>query len=280
MLVAVLTSVCSTLALGLLAAATQWGRNLVRRVIGRWQLDHRTLHSGWPVHLPPEGSGTGARVAVFCAPSRHFRRTRFDVAKAVAFAHNELAFAGRVAYSGVDDGIRIEPEQPDEPFDHAWVWQTGKLDLSVSIPIAIDPDGRRVLDVFELMKPVATVGHAIRSQAYLHVHALPRHRIHQRTDWMVGVSIESRLADFTSVPSWEALRFPIAAPPRLAADAKPFCPPTGYGTDRLRGSWRRPPSLDEVLITFLSAFLAQNGYHDFDSVVEETVRQAAARWPR
>jgi hypothetical protein len=267
----ILKSVAVAVVLSAIGAVWKWGRGPLANLLQRWRLDHQSLNTGpWQVYLPPSGTPSGVQVRVLCAPSRRQRRSRFDIGKAISFVERDLKFAGKVAYTGIDDGVRCEVESSPSTPDYAWACRNGMIDVCLTIPVTGESAGRRVLDVRPVLEVVATVHDAIRSSAYCEMLGLPRSRRRQRLDWLIGVSVESRQTDMQILDSWSDVKLADGALPRAVADQRPFCPANGYGTDQLRGGLR-PRSLEYILRTFLAAFLTANGYHDFEENVGQTV---------
>lgn len=187
---------------------------MLQKVIRRKQANHRALHAGpWQAHLPPESDSSDARILILCAPSHSLRESSFDVIRAIEFAQQRIDFVGEPAYSGVKDGVRL-----DAPCsrDFVWVCVNGTVHLSVTVPIVVGPDGRRSLDITELMRPLAAIARAVNSADYRLLHGLPRRAVRMKTDWLIGVSMYSQV-DGTPVPSWTELVFPKAS--RAARDA-------------------------------------------------------------
>jgi len=272
MLETVATSVLTALAVAVIAGVWKWGRPLARGLLSRWKLDHQALTTGaWAVHLPPDGSVDQAvRLRVVAAPSRTIRGTQFDVGMAIVFARDLLGVPGVVAFSGPSDGVRIEPEDGRENTNFAWVYPTGKVDIATTIPTTMT-NGRRQLEVMPLLRAVTVVFMAMTSTAYPALQGLGAWNRLRRMDWLIGASIECRLPDHQVVGSWDDLIFPSQVPSRVTRDRRPFCPTSGYGSAQLRGTWRRVSTLEVVLSSFLSGFLAENGYYDFDAAVAECV---------
>jgi hypothetical protein len=269
MLTAILSSVATAIVLSVLAVATTWGRGIVQKVIRRKQADHRALHAGpWQVHLPPESGSSDARILILCAPSHSLRESSFDVRRAIEFAQQRIGFVGEPAYSGVKDGVRLDAPCGGGFRDYVWVCVNGLVHLSVTVPVVVGPDGRS-LDVTELMRPLATVAGAVNSDDYRLLHGLRRRTVGMKTDWLIGVSVYSQV-DGMPVPSWTELVFPEASAPRVMPDRPPFCPPTGYAADQLQ-SWEVDRPIAELIRIFLGSFLAENGYHDFDSALEQII---------
>lgn len=260
-----------------LEGVTGWGRQLVRtirRVSERRRPDHRPLYSGaWPIHLPPDSNSPDVRITVFCAPSDTLRDPKLDLPSAVDFIRNQMGLVGEPAYSGVNDGVRVESAYHGGMSDYAWVCASGRLDLSVSIPVSDNGLGRRELDVIRLLAPIATVAEAVRSSRYDAIFGLTKTRRNRRFDWLIGVSMYSRI-DGSSVPSWEDVIFPSRPPARLVSNRPPFCPPTGFATEKLQ-NWDPASPTEELLATFLRSFLIENGYHDFDDAIADAVATVA-----
>jgi hypothetical protein len=268
---AILIPVATAIVLAALAVATRRGRAFLGEAIRRVQADHRSLHAGpWPVHLPPDADSSGARILILCAPSRSLINSNFDLLGAVEFARTRLGFGGEPAYSSLKDGVRLEKSCGGSFSDYIWVCTNGKLELSVTVSVITDPNGRRCLDVTELLNPLAAVAHAVSSADYRVLYGLPRRAVRMKTDWLIGVSTYSRLEGAAPLPSWSDLVFPEASPLRLVADRLPFCPPTGYAASELQ-SWEIDRPTPDLLRIFLRSFLLENGYHEVDPAIEQTV---------
>jgi hypothetical protein len=197
------------------------------------------------------------------------------VRRAIEFAQQRIGFVGEPAYSGVKDGVRLGAPRGGGSHDYVWVCINGLIYLSVTVPVVVGTDGRRNLDVTELMRPLATVAGAVNSDDYRLLHGLPRRRVGMKTDWLIGVSVYSQV-DGMPVPSWTELAFPETSAPRVMPDRPPFCPPTGYAADQLQ-SWEVDRPIAELLRIFLGSFLAENGYYDFDSALEQTISNFESR---
>jgi hypothetical protein len=274
MLTDVVGGVAVAVILGILGAARPWARKLPRTIRQRQESDHQPLHDGpWPIHLPPDSDTGDARLLVVCAPSKSYTRSEaFSPQQATIFARQQLKFVGEPAYSGVNEGVLLEASGSGPGFrDYVWVCANGKIELSVTLPILADAvTGRRRLDVLSLLTPLAIVGMAVRSPEYRQLHGLTHGVSRFRTDWMIGLSTYSRPDNSTSVPSWDDLVFPVTSPSRLVADRRPFCPPLGYAHSALQ-DWKISRPISGLLGAFLSSFLAENGYDDFDVVIAGTL---------
>ena len=271
---AIVTAVASGVVLAVLGAATRTGRQLLRKLWSRWQRPEPLPVNvePWPVHLPPDCDGPHARIVVVCTPSERFRTPSFDMNGAVQFARQNLRFCGEPAYSGIKDGVRLERKEDVGSFnDYVWVCVNGKLQLSVTVPVNTNADGHRCLDLLELLEPLSVVAEAIGSTEYRTLYGLPRNAARRKVNWLIGVSCYSRADGMMSVPSWNDLIFPGEPAPRLVADRPPFCPADGYGFAELC-EWRADRSLVDLLRIFLTSFFTENGYHDFQPAVEQTVR--------
>jgi hypothetical protein len=274
MLQAILTTVASSVILAILGAATRQGRQLLRNLwTGRQrQPEPLPLNTDpWPVHLPPDCDGPNARFVIVCAPNERLHSSSFDMSAAVQFARQSLQFVGEPAYSGVKDGVRLESKKDGGSFnDYVWVCVNGKLQLSVTVPVEANADGRRCLSLLKLLEPLSIVAEAVASAEYRKLYGLPGRTKRRRINWLLGVSIYSRAEAMMSVPTWNDLIFPGEPAPRMVTDRPPFCPVGGYAFPELR-EWRADQSLADLLRIFLRSFLAENGYHDFEPAVEETV---------
>jgi hypothetical protein len=274
----VVTSVVSAAAVGALGIAWRRGLALSAIMRGRHASDHQTLHAGpWPVHLPPDCDTADARLLVLCAPSRRLQATAFTPGAGVAFARQQLEFAGEVAYSSVNDGVRLEPSRASHGFsDYVWVCANGKIQLSVTVPIAIDArTGRRVLDILEVLRPLGKVAQAVGTGEYRQLYGLPTRAARMQTDWLIGVSMCSRPDATVSQPSWQDLVFPGVPASRLVTDRDPFCPPTGYAAGALQ-DWEITRPVADLLRVFVDSFLAENGYDDFQATVQSTIAAYSA----
>jgi hypothetical protein len=171
--------------------------------------------------------------------------------------------------------VRLGAPRSGGSSDHVWVCVNGKVHLSVTVPVVVGPDGRRTLDITDVMRPLATVARAVSSADFRLLHGLPRRAVRMTTDWIIGVSMYSQV-DGTPVSSWTELAFPEASAPRLVADRQPFCPPAGYAGEQLQ-NWGAHRPVPDLIRIFLESFLAENGYHDFDQALEQTVSNFQGR---
>jgi hypothetical protein len=224
------------------------------------------------------GNRSAVRVLVACAPSRSLRSASIDPDLAIPFIQSSFLgmFPDEPALSLPREGVKftVSPDgSPSEGF--AWAWASGRVDLSVLIGLEPGTDGRFVIPVLEILRPIALLAEAVSGPAYSRVYGGTRFRLPRRFDWFIAVSTDLlRPADGATVP-WNDLEFPGRSPKRAGASQYPFCPPAGYASSRLR-SWypRRPVS--ELLALFLDDFLKQNGYHAIGDAVADTIEAAAA----
>lgn len=278
MLAEIATCVVSAAAIGALGIAWRRGTALPIALRRRHEADHETLHAGpWQARLPPDCDTGDARLLVLCAPSRRIPAGDFSPSAGVKFAHEQLHFEGDVAYSSVNDGVRIEPPRTIHGFsDYVWVCANGKIQLSVTVPVATDPTtGRRVLDALGVMRSLDTVARAVGSREYRQLHQLPSSAARVKTDWLIGVSMYSRPDAIVSQSSWQDLQFAGVPASRLVADRDPFCPPTGYASSDLQ-DWEINRPVADLLRVLLRSFLAENGYDDFDAAIDALIATHAS----
>jgi hypothetical protein len=115
----------------------------------------------------------------------------------------------------------------------AWAWASGRVDLSAVIDLESRPDGRFVIPVLEILRPITMLAEAVSSPAYSDVYGKARTWLPRRFDWFIAVSIDLvRPGDGATVP-WDDLEFPCRRPQRASASRYPSCPPNGYASGRL-----------------------------------------------
>ena len=141
----------------------------------------------------------------------------------------------------------------------------------MTIPTTPADPGPIAISVLDIVHVVLRVLDAVRSPAYdttfgARVAGFPR-----RFDSAIAVSPTILGPGGTGSPFWQQLDFPGASPPRVGSEQQAFCPPSGYAAQALRNwSVRRPAS--DLLRVFLRDFLYQNGYHNIDEAVDDTLQ--------
>ena len=276
----VVIGVIGALAVAAVGAGLKWGKAVLTAVMRRVRPDHRTLTArpAWSlVASGVSGNRSAVRVLVACAPSRSLRHASIDPDLAIEFIRSSFPgmFPDEPALSLPREGVKFTVSPEGSPSDgFAWAWASGRVDLSALITLEPRPDGRFVIPVLEILRPVALLAEAVSGPAYPRVYGKTRTRLARRFDWFIAVSTDLvRPSDGATVP-WSDLEFPGRRPKRAGASQYPFCPPGGYASSRLRG-WNPRRSVSELLALFLDDFLKQNGYHAIGDAVTDTTEAAA-----
>lgn len=277
----VVIGVIGALAVAAVGAGLKWGKTALAAVMRRVRPDHRALTArpAWAlVASGMSGSPSAVRVLVACAPSRSLRPASIDPDLAIQFIHASFPgmFPDEPAQSLPREGVKFTVS-PDgrTPDGFAWAWASGRVDLSAVISMEPGPDGRFVIPVLEILRPITLMAQAVASPAHSRLYGKTRFHVRRRFDWFIAMSTELvRPADGGTVP-WSDLEFPGRRPRRAGADQYPFCPPGGYASSRLR-NWNPRRPVSELLALFLDDLLKQNGYHAIDDAVADTIEAAAA----
>jgi hypothetical protein len=243
----------------------------VRRIVAP---DHLPLQlgSGWSTNAI---SGTGkVRMLVCCAPNRSLRRKEVNPDQAVALFRAQFAglFPVEPVFSMPEHGVRFAPDGGTDG-GYGWVHASGRVDLSMNIPTEVHDAGSITISVLDVVDPVLRVVAAMRSAAYRGTFGARVLGLRRRFDWAIAVSPTVVVPEWGSA-SWTALMFPGAIPPRAGTQQQASCPPLGYAAAALRNWDVRRPDTD-VLRVFLRDFLYQNGYHNVDAAVEDSLRAVA-----
>jgi hypothetical protein len=277
----VVIGVIGALAVAAVGAGLKWGKAVLAAVMRRVRPDHRTLTArpAWAlVASGVSGNRSAVRVLVACAPSRSLRPASIDPDLAIEFIRSSFPgmFPDEPALSLPREGVKFTVSLEGSPSDgFAWAWASGRVDLSALITLEPGPDGRFVIPILEILRPVALLAEAVSGPAYSRVYGKTRTRLPRRFDWFIAVSTDLvRPSDGATVP-WSDLEFPGRCPKRAGASQYPFCPPGGYASSGLRG-WNPLRPVSELLALFLDDFLKQNGYHAIGDAVTDTVEAAAA----
>lgn len=277
----VVIGVIGALAVAAVGAALKWGKAVLAAVMRRIRPDHRTLTArpAWAlVASGVSGNRSAVRVLVACAPSRSLRPASIDPDLAIEFIRSSFPgmFPDEPALSLPREGVKFTVSPEGSPSDgFAWAWASGRVDLSALITLEPEPDGRFVIPVLDILRPVALLADAVSGPAYSRVYGKTRTRLPRRFDWFIAVSTDLvRPSDGATVP-WSDLEFPGRRPKRAGASQYPFCPPGGYASSGLRG-WNPQRPVSELLALFLDDFLKQNGYHAIGDAVADTTEAAVA----
>ena len=277
----VVIGVIGALAVAAVGAALKWGKAVLAAVMRRVRPDHRTLTArpAWAlVASGVSGNRSAVRVLVACAPSRSLGPASIEPDLAIEFIRSSFPgmFPDEPALSLPREGVKFTVSPEGSPSDgFAWAWASGRVDLSAIITLEPGPDGRFVIPVLEILRPVALLAEAVSSPAYSRVYGKTRTRLPRRFDWFIAVSTDLvRPSDGATIP-WSDLEFPGRRPKRAGANQYPFCPPGGYASSRLRG-WNPRRPVSELLALFLDDFLKQNGYHAIGDAVADTIVAAEA----
>lgn len=152
---------------------------------------------------------------------------------------------------------------------YAWAWVNGRIDLAVDVRLNAEPDGRFIIPLLELLRPATLMANAVSGPGYAKVYGKTRTRQRRRFDWCIAVSMYFKHPD-GATKEWDDIDFPGQRPARSGTGNHTFCPVGGYAADKLR-SWRAASPVEDLLASFLYDFLTQNGYHNVDSTIDETL---------
>lgn len=271
--ITVLVSVIPPLTVAAILGFSQTARRAVAALWRRSRPDHGALHQqpAWGLgHVGTTGLPS-VRFIAACAPSRSLRRTELDPDAAIHFVRDRFPgiFPDQPAYSSPRDGVRFDLTDGTRSDGYAWVWASGRIDLCLSIQPAPTKDGRIVLPVLDILRPIALLADAVASPSYTDVFGKPRLFLRRRFDWFIGVSGELTHLDNCTV-SWDDLSFPGRRPERAGTRQHPFCPPTGFAKDQLI-NWNPRRPVADLLAAFLNDFLKTNGYHNLQDAITDTL---------
>jgi hypothetical protein len=273
-----LIGVLGVLAVAAMGAILKWGRGAFAAIRTALVPDHRALYQrpAWGLMAVQSGGLNSVRLVIACAPSRSLHRTRFSPDAAIRLIRSQFPgqFLDQPAVSDLRTGVKFTVSSIGSTQDgYAWVWVTGRLDLSTYVRLHPTKDGRLVISIMDILRPIAQVAEAMASPAYAEVFSSPRWPFHRHFDWFIGVGGDLVRDDGATVP-WGDLGFPGRRPQRASAEQYPYCPPAGFAKDQLRNwSPRRP--ISDLLRAFLEDFLLTNGYHDVDSAITDILQAFA-----
>src|SRR5579863_245331 len=268
-----LIGVLSALAVAATGALLKWGKQAVTAIRAAVTPDHKALHQrpAWGLMAVQSGRPSRIRLVIACAPSRSLRRPSFSPDAAIRLIRSQFPgqFPDQPTMSDVRMGVKFTASPTGSTENgYAWVWVTGRIDLSIYIDLK-PVDGRYIVPVMAILEPITQVAEAVASHGYREVFGLRRRRPGRRFDWFIGVGGELVRDDGCTAP-WDDLAFPGHRPQRAGTQQYPYCPPGGFARERLRG-WNPHHPLRELLGPFLEDFLHTNGYHDIDAAVAETL---------
>jgi hypothetical protein len=270
--------VLGVLAVAATGALLKWGDQAFAAIRAAVTPDHRALYGApaWGLMAVQSDGPSRIRLVIACAPSRSLRWTSFSPDAAIRFIHRQFPsqFPIQPALSDVRTGVKFTVSPTGSTEDgYAWVWITGRADLSTYI--RLEPtDGRYIVPVAAILEPIAEMAEAIASPAYREVFSSRGRMVARRFDWFIGVAGEVLRGDGCIVP-WDDLDFPGRRPQRAGAQQYPYCPPGGFARDRLRG-WNPHRPIRDLLEAFLEDFLQTNGYHDIKAAITDTLAAFAA----
>jgi hypothetical protein len=264
------SAVVTTVVSALVAAMVKWGGRIGAAVRSKVVADHQPLYqAGWSLSRA-ESTDNRLRVNVSCAPERSRRSVELDPDDAIGFVRAELAgwVTADPAVSSPTMGVRFEaPGGTQEGY--VWVWPSGRVDLSWHLPFPAEVDGRVIVPLLDVLRPVVALAQAVRARSYRAVFPDGWWARIRRFDWCVTVA--TSIVDGAGVTrSWDDVAFPGRRPARAGSQLQAFCPDGGYGAAGLRGSKPSRP-LGELVSIVLESLLKSNGYHDVGDAIADTV---------
>ena len=271
MTTAAISAVVSAIVTVVVGTFINWGERIVtwcRRILTP---DHVPIASGSGWHATRAASSSDqVLVLASCAPNRSLRRREIDPDRAVSLIRTQFAglFPDEPVFSMPEHGVRFDMAGGQSE-GYAWAHTAGRVDLAVHIPTAAAEPGPIAISILDVIEPVLRVLAAVRSSAYEATFGRRPRRFRHRFDWAIAVSstiVVNRLATH----SWQQLTFPGATPPRVGTEQQAYCPPMGYAFAALQNWDIRRPDADLVRV-FLRDFLYQNGYHNVDATVADTL---------
>ena len=273
--IAVLVGVIPPLVVAAILGFSKTARRAISSVWHRTRPDHRALflRPAWGISAVTSGRTGKVRFLAACAPSRSLRHPGVDPDPAIRFVRDHFPglFPDQPAFSTTREGVKFTASPDGSPQDgYAWVWATGRVDLCIEIQPHTTDDGRVIVPVLDIFRPIALLADAMASHAYTAMFGRPRWPLRKRFDWFIGVSGDVLRADGCTV-SWDDIEFPGRKPERAGAHQQSYCPPSGFASNQLR-SWNPYRPVTDLLAVFLDDFLKTNGYHNVDGAITDTVR--------
>jgi len=268
---AAISAVVSAIVTVILGTLMNWGERIVSWGRRRVTPDHVPIGAGSGWSGTQAASGTGqVRVLVCCAPNRSLRRREIDPDRAVSLIRTQFVglFPAEPVFSMPEHGVRFEaPGEPSQGY--AWVHTAGRIDLAVDIPTTPPEPGPVAICVLDVIDPILRVLAAVRSGAYEAAFGRRTLGFRHRFDWAVAVSPTIVTKNSGSL-SWQRLHFPGAVPSRVGTDQQAYCPPTGYAYASLQ-NWDIRRADTDLVRVFLREFLYQNGFHNVEAAVSDTL---------
>jgi len=274
---AAISAVVSAIITVTVGTLVNWGERIVSSGRRRITPDHVPIGSGSGWSATQATSGTDqVRVLVCCAPNRSLRRKEIDPDRAMSLVRMQFAelFPEEPVFSMPEHGVRFE-RVGGASEGYAWAHTAGRVDLALSIPTTAADPGPVAISILDVIDPVLRVLAAVRSSAYESTFGRRPRWFRHRFDWAITVSPTIVVNNLGSL-SWQKLTFPAAKPSRAGTEQRAHCPPTGYAFSALQNWDIRRPDTDLVRV-FLRDFLFQNGYHNLDAAVSETLATLAFR---
>jgi hypothetical protein len=217
------------------------GKTALATVMRRVRPDHRTLTArpAWAlVASGVSGNRSAVRVLVACAPSRALRPASIDPDLAIPFIRSSFPgmFPDEPALSLPREGVKFTVSPEGSPSDgFVWAWASGRVDLSVLISLEPGADGRFVIPILEILRPITLLADAVSGPAYSHVYGRTRCGLPRHFDWFIAVSTDLvHPADGATVPgaTWSSQTAVRSGPgPASTRSARqPDTPVTACGT--------------------------------------------------
>jgi len=269
-----LIGILGVLAVAATGVALKWGKQALAAIRAALTPDHKALYRqpAWGLMAVQSGGLKSIRLVIASAPSRSLRRATFSPDAAIQLFRAQFPgqFPDQPAASDLRTGVKFTVSPTGSTKDgYPWAWVTGRLDLSTYIQLT-PKDGRFIVPVMDILRPIAQVAEAVASPAYAEVFGSPRWPLRRHVDWFIGIGGDLVRDEGATVP-WDGLEFRGRRPQRAGTQQYPYCPPSGFARDRLR-SWNPQRPVSDLLRAFLEDFLQTNGYHDVDGAITDTLK--------
>jgi hypothetical protein len=253
-----------------------WGERIVSWGHRRAIPDHAPIRSGMSSISGQVSSSTPqVRVLVAAAPNRSLRRQAINPDDAITLIKDRLAarFPDEPVQSMPGSGVKFESGEVSQR-DYVWVSASGRIDLCIAIDTSAVDLGPIAISLLDVIAPILDVLAIMQGAGYRET--FPRSLLHRRIDWSIAVSQTVYVQPFGS-RSWDELKFPGgAAPPRAGTQQQAYCPRDGYASAELQ-NWRIARSPSGLVRIFLRDFLYQNGFHNVDDAMDDTIRTLDSR---
>lgn len=265
----------------LVGTLLNWGERVVSWTRRTIPPDHAPLASGGGWAATRVGSsGDQVRVLVCCAPNRSVRKTAISPDKAVNFVRTQFPglFPDEPVFSMPPLGVQFESADRGVQQSYAWVHASGRIDLCLPVPTATADPEHVTLDVLTLLDPLSMMLRAVKSAAYDEIFGVRPPGFPRRFDWGIAVSTTVTILNRGSISGnvpWQELIFPGRTPPRAGTRQQPFCPIEGYAAHDLR-NYNIHRRETDLMHAFLRDFLQQNGFHDVEPAIADTLQSFTA----